>query len=220
MKTLLILLLLVTANICYGQKDTITPKNIILGANTGIMIHGHAYAFDYFGHFTIEKGKSFLAIGPVIGLKLKPTNGYDYNPVDGQYQLNGLHIVYQLNPNPKGKRFDFYFLNEFMFLYYTDKGVLPFYYLNSYYNYIPVYKSYKFHQTDLEDYIGYGFKVKFLKNFYVNQNIGIGIIYTSSVIDYGDVDYNRSNHSFEPSIILKLGLGYTFNNKLKTATIK
>ncbi len=208
-KTFLILLLLGSANICLGQKDTIVPRKIILGVSIGVMPSYITGGLDYQAHFTIEKGKSFFALGPIVGRTNKMDLFYDRYHNIGQYALNGFHTVYQINPNPKGKRFNFYFQNDFIFLYYTDKGTTEnVYQYNSYY--YPLTKSYKSRQTQIEDFIGYGFKVKFLKNFYMNQSIGVGLVYNSTIIDYGDVNFNRRSKWIEPGAILKLGLGYTF----------
>ena len=81
--------------------------------------------------------------------------------------------------------------------------------------YVPVDKTYKSHRTDIADFIGYGFKVKFLKNFYLNQSIGIGIRYYSSVSDYEDTKYSSYQKDTELGVLLKLGLGYTFDYKIK-----
>jgi|GEM_PF-5493250 len=215
MKIFFTILIAVSVNCCIGQTDTIltTPK-FILGVNTGTMIHGMADALDYFAHFTIEKKKHFLAVGPIVGLKLKMDGQYSEDFIAKQYRLNGLHIVYQINPNPKGKRFDFYFQNEFIFLYYIDKGIG---YVQVYYPAIhlvdAIPQSYKSHLACIEDYIGYGFKVKFLKNFYFNQSIGIGILHSAEAINYEDATYNIRSNDTNPGVILKMGLGYTFKNK-------
>ena len=213
LKTLLIILILGSTDICFGQTDTITHKKFIFGVSMGTMNSIEPESFDYYSHFTIEKGGSFFAIGPVIGNKLK-IQRYYLNSVSSVYQLSGLHAVYQLNPNTKGKRFNFYFQNEFIFLYHTDKGVNYVYIPNSY-NSFPVPRSYKSHETGIADFIGYGFKVQFLKNFYLNQSIGIGVVYNYSKADYGDISLNYTEHGFQPGLILKLGLGYIFNKKLK-----
>ena len=219
MKTFLIILLYGTTDICLGLTDTITTKKIILGVSAGIMAEEYENSFDYSAHLTVEKGKSFFAVGPIIGQKPILDNSANLsNPRFGQYQLTGFHFVYQINPNPKGKRFNFYFQNEFMFHYTTDKGVNQFYYTQNFYNPIPVIKSYKSHQTLIEDFISTGFKVRILKNFYINQSIGIGLFYSSTVVDFGENNYNKNWHDIEPDIILKMGVGYTFSNKLKPAT--
>ena len=139
---------------------------------------------------------------------------YERGRTTGQHSLNGLHLVYQINPNSKGKIFDFYFQYEFIFLYYTDKGTTENMYKYSSQNF-PLTLSYKSHQTEIENTIGYGFKFKFLKNFYLNQNIGIGIGYNAINIDYGDYRFNKSRHYYELIPGFNIGIGYKFDNTLK-----
>lgn len=213
MKTLLILLLIVSTIFCIGQTDTIVPPQKNLGVNIGLMPSFILDDFNYYANFTIEKGKHFFAIGPLIGLRLEMNRHSTSSPVAGQYWLNGINLIYQKNPNTKGKRFDFYFQNEFLLFYYTDRGIDK--YVNVPNQNYSITKSYKSHRIFVEDCIGYGFKVKFLKNFYINQSIGLGVSYSSLVIDYGDPLYNIIRDYFDPGLILKMGIGYTFKNKSK-----
>lgn len=208
--TVLILILFCSTNICFGQKDSITPKNIILGTRIGITPSFVTGGLDYYADFTIEKGKHFIAIGPIIGKTLKMDYWYDRGPNLEKYSLNGFHIAYQINPNPKGKKFDFYFQYEFTFLYYLDNGITEnIYKYNS--SYYPLTLSYKSHQSEIDFTAGYGFKFKFFRNFYLNQNIGIGIGYNSLVVNYGDYRFNRSNHNYELIPALNIGVGYKFD---------
>ncbi len=212
MKNLIILFLFGSADICFGQKDSIAVHNI--GVCAGGLNYRSGYGVVYYAHFTYEKRKSFFAFGPVIGQKLRISWENDSYPVSGQYRLNGFHFVYQLNPFSKKKRLGFYFQNEFLFHYYTDKGVDKVYETIQH-QWIPAIKSYKSHQTDISDYIGFGFKEKFLKNFYLNQSLGIGIGGSSRVADFGDINYNRNNQYYWAGLMLKIGLGYTFDKANK-----
>lgn len=194
------------------QRDSIkqtdsfaSEKNILrVGINIGAMPSYQWEGLDYYAHFTIEKGRNFVAVGPVIGLKLKMENNYSQQ-VSEQYGLTGFYAVYQRYTKPRGKRFDFYFQNEFLFHYYTDKGIYTTGHPNS-----PMVWSYKSEQKDIQDYIGYGVKIKFLKNFYVDQSFGLGIKYTTTVIDYEDPAFNKAEKGSLPSAKIKMAFGYTF----------
>jgi hypothetical protein len=200
------------------QRDSIkqtdffaTEKNILrFGINIGAMPSYQWQGLDYYAHFTIEKGRSFVAGGPVIGLKLKMENNYSER-VSEQYGLTGFYVVYQRFTKPRGKRFDFYFQNEFMFHHYTDKGI----YITGVAPNPLIVWSYKSEQKDIQDHIGYGVKVKFLKNFYVDQSFGIGIKYNTTVIDYGDPAFNKGDKHIQSSATIKMAFGYTFGGKLK-----
>lgn len=196
------------------QKDSIAPQKISYGINVCSFIPIYQNSgLDYYANFAIEKGRNSLAIGPVIGLKMKLS--YDYFDVSNQYGLTGFNVVYQRNTKPYGKRFDFYFQNNFIFQYYTDNGIGQVPGL-----YSILLKSYKAHETDIANFISYGCKIKFLKNFYIDQSFGMGIIYISSVVNYGDNYYISSNKDTPPGYLLKIGIGYTFEHKLKPATNK
>lgn len=184
------------------QADTMASKKIILGINTGSLISGGSGGLNFYAYFTLEKGKSLFAVGPVIGPEFKIAL-FGGSPVHGTYGLNGFHTIYQINPNNKAKRFDFFFQYDFFYLYHTYKGIETYPYNKGAYN------SY---QINIENYIGYGFKVKFFKNFYLNQSIGTGAIYTSYTLDYENFQ-GQTNRAFEPSLIIKIGLGYKFDYK-------
>lgn len=192
--------------VSFAQIDSFASKKTILGLNISVMPSYEWEGLDYSANFTIEKGKNFLAAGPIIGMKLKLINDYEDN-VSGQYGLTGFHIVYQRKVKLKEKRFNFYFQNEFMYHYYTDEGI---YYAIWSSSNIETPKAYKSHATDVEDYIGYGCKIIFLKNFYFDQSFGLGIKYFSEVIDYGDAIFNKNFTENYPSATIKMGLGYTF----------
>lgn len=216
MKTILFLILFNLTGICLGQTvtDSIAPKNIILGTRIGVNPSFVTGGLNYYADFTIEKRKSYAAIGPIAGKTVKMDYWYDRGRSIKKYSLNGFHLVYQINPNPKAKRFDFYFQYEFIFLYYIDKGTTENMYKYSS-QYYPLTLSYKSHQSEIENTIGYGFKFKFFKNFYLNQNIGIGIAYNAISINYGDYRFNSSRHYYELIPGLNIGVGYKFDKKLK-----
>lgn len=215
-KALLILLLTVSAITSFGQKDSIIPKKYILGVSMGTIVDGNVNGINYYAHFTIERGKHFFAIGPLIGRQLEVLTWWGEVRALGKNRLNGVHCVYQINPNSKGKRFDFYFQNEFIFHYHFSNGEIKYYFDESgNYLTVPLSRPYKFHQTDIEDFISYGFKVKFLNNFYINQSIGIGISSSYSTFDFGNSRYNKKLKDTQADILLKIGIGYIFVKKVK-----
>jgi hypothetical protein len=216
LKTLLIFLLAASAITSFGQKDSIVPKKYILGVSMGTIVDGNVNGINYYAHFTIEKGKHFFAIGPLIGRQLQVQTWWDEARAQGKMHLNGVHCVYQINPNSKGKIFDFYFQNEFIFHYNFSNGVIKYDY-DDYGNYLttPISRPYTFHQTDFEDFIGYGIKIKFLNNFYMNQSLGIGISSSYLTSDFGNSRYNRKLKDTQTDFLFKFGLGYIFVKQTK-----
>lgn len=204
-----------SADIYFVPEDSNASKKNIFGVSLGTMNSLSSDWADYTSQFTIEKGKSFFAIGPVIGNKLKlERNGN--NVFSNQYHLTGFDIVYQYTPKQKRKVVRFYFQSEFIFLDHVNEGIDQLYIRNPIDNkYYFVDKPFKSHQTDVAGFIGCGLKVKFLKNFYFNQSFGIGITYYSKVADYEDVAYSINESYTESGFLLKVGLGYTFAPKLK-----
>ncbi len=193
-------------------KDSIVPQKPLLGINVGAMPSYYFEGLDYYANFSIEKGKNFLSFGPIIGLKLELKNEYE-GQIKEQYGLTGFYLIYQSKIMPKGKKIDFYIQNEFILHYYTDNGTELYWGNNSFPN--PTSKSYNAHASDIEYYLGYGCKIRFLKNFYFDQSFGIGIRYCSAASHYGDNTYNWSAVRIMPSASLKMGIGYTFKNKSK-----
>lgn len=209
MKTKMILILVFASySICNGQSDSITQNKNIYGVNLGCVLYGAMHSLDYYSNFSVERKKHCFAFGPIIGLNLRLVKDYDIYPITGNYKINGLHLIYQKNPNTKGKVFDFYFQNECIARYYTNNGATDWYISSP-----PPYTPYKGRLIEFADYIGYGFKMKFLKNFYINQSIGVGITYRKTVIEYAVDGYDINKKETQPSFIIKMGLGYNFNRK-------
>lgn len=214
MKKLLIFLLCCSSFICFGQADSSAGKGIVLGVNAGTVLGSQGVGA--YSNFTMEKGHSHFEVGPVFGSKKNLRHAYhDYYFYSGNFTLTSLNAVYQISLNPKRKIFQSYFQNEFFFHYFIDNNTTEGVYTNLGFVFLPTAMPYKAHQTILGDFLGWGFKVKFLNNFYVNQSIGIGMEYYSSVLNYEDKSYNRKDQYFRPGVILKLGLGYKFDYKLK-----
>lgn len=214
MKKRIIFLLCCSSFICFGQADSIAGKGIILGVNAGTVVGSKG--FGAYSNFTMEKGHSHFEVGPVFGSKKNLRHAYhDYYFYSGNFTLTGLNAIYQISLNPKRKIFQSYFQNEFFFHYFIDNNTTEGVYTNLGFMFLPTAMPYKAHQTILGDFLGWGFKVKFLKNFYINQSAGFGMEYYSSVLNYEDISYNRKDQYFKLGVVLKLGLGYKFDYKLQ-----
>jgi len=203
---------------CAGQSDSTHKKKYNLGIGIGTSVSPATHGLNYSADMTVEKGKSFFAAGLIIGPRIRicpyiTIGGYEETS-PGQNRINGFHTLYQFNPNPKGKRFDFFFQYEFIYLLYQDQG--------NYFNYYPAYVigttlypsqlklvNYQSNYLYLENYIGYGFKVKFLKHFSLTQCFGIGHLYYLSKFN-NDILYGPT-HSFSGNV--KVTLNYYFGRK-------
>ncbi|PCJ23286.1 MAG: hypothetical protein COA97_12005 [Flavobacteriales bacterium] len=205
------IIFLVISNISNGQVDSVKSK-VVWGVNVGSLLSQASEGFNYYIYATAKISKSFFALGPVLGPKLKISRyNYSYS-TNEQYKLNGFHFVYQINPNPVGKVFNFYFQYQFVYLYYRDEGVE---YIGGYYNNgVSTLEPYKSHRIDIESFIGYGFNLKFSKNFYLSQSVGIGLTYESTSVDMENPDLIDDNDGyFGPSLMLNASLGYKFISK-------
>lgn len=214
MRKLLYIFLIIfsTAESIFGQKDTTgtTPEKIVWGTSIGTLYSIASYSLNYFAYGTLDKGKSFFALGPVLGPKLYFNDGAPHYPQSGEYRLNGFHCVYQINPNPERKRFDFYFQYQFIFLYYQTEG-------NNYdfVNGAIVTYPYNAYLSAVENFIGYGFKVKFLKSFFLTQSISIGLNREHTLIDHDNPNFHDYDYgySWQPDFMINAGLGFNFNKK-------
>jgi hypothetical protein len=157
----------------------------------------------YFAWLTIEKGKSFFSAGPVLGTKLKMTRYAEGDKRTGQYALNGVHFVYQFNPNPKARIVDFFFQYQFVFLRYKDGGIDNYTYINN--------EPYQSHRTDIESFLGMGYKIKFLQNVYLTHSFGAGFIHERTLVNYTNIHDSEDTFLFVNGMV-SVGLGYTFNN--------
>ena len=196
---------------CAGQSDTTIKKIYNFGIGIGTSVSPATHGLNYSADVTVEKGKSFIAAGLIIGPKLiirpyfPPGSNFNAGP-NGLNRINGFHTLYQFNPNPKGQRFDFFFQYEFIYLLYQDQGQYSDY--NNSTSQITVV-NYQSNVLYLENYIGYGFKVKFLKHFSLTQSFGIGHLYYLSKMN-NDIIYGPT-YSFSGNV--KLTLNYNFDKK-------
>jgi len=192
-----------TTEYCIGQVDTCRTKKIILGISACTFISNDIYGINYYGSFTADKNKNRLTTGPIIGLIWKLNSDFLYaKPESKQIGINGFYLGYQLFPNTKGKTFDYFIQDQFIFQYYKDNGVD-----SEFPN-----DSYKSNLLNIGDFIGFGYQVKFLKRFYFTQSIGIGVIYKHLSVDYSNLpDHDDKGRYF--SWTTNLGLGYKFDFK-------
>jgi hypothetical protein len=211
--TILIIFLLFTTLLCSAQKDP-TSQKMHVGVRGGVGLLSENDAFDYYANISIEKRKSFFALGPVIGEPIWVGYNSHISLSDKELSLNGLNFVYQRNPNPKGKRIDFYFQYIFGYFYNSDKG--------QFWYYPPIYGSnkqnnnnYDSHKSILACTIGYGFKWKIFSNFYLFQDFGMGAGYTRLSINYDDAKADINRKYFDARVGLNIGLEYKFDKKIR-----
>lgn len=224
-----ITVMFLTSAIAIAQQDTL-PKisKIKYGVNVGWIVDSRALSRGSYVHFTMEKGQSFFSIGPTFGnnkdLKATYHDWYYYNKShynNKTYSLNGFRAVYQVTPNPARKVFQSYIHNEFIFHYYSDKGTTQQVYNDLIWGgYLPTATSYRHHQTIIGDYLGWGCKVKLPYHFYVNQSVAIGISRFTTTQTYDISSYNRKYSYYNYNVLLKIGVGHTFDYKLKPIKLK
>ncbi|MCP9765609.1 hypothetical protein [Lacihabitans soyangensis] len=210
---ILITFLFFTTFLCSAQKES-TSKKKVLGLRVGVGLLSVNDSFNYNLNMSIEKGKSYFAIGPVFGEPIE-TDYNSHNDIsDKELWLNGISFVYQRNPNPKGKRFDFYFQYTFGYFYNSDKGKF-WYYPPIYGSINQKFNNYDFQKSIFASTIGYGFKCKIFQNLYLFQDFGMGAGYTSLTINYDDTKSDINRKYFDPTIGLNLGLEYKFDKKIR-----
>lgn len=209
---ILLIFILFTTLLCSAQKDSTSQKRTF-GVRAGIANSFSNDAIIYYANISVEKGKNFAAFGPIFGKPLKMNFDYPYTVSDKLISLNGLYFIYQRNPNPKAKRFDFYFQYVFNWFYYTDKGIDDYIILNS--KFYQTNLSYSSQKSALGSTIGYGFKYKMLDNLFLFQDFGMGAGYTSLFINHEEPKFDRIQKYFEPIVGLNIGLEYRFDKKIR-----
>lgn len=214
---ILITFLFFTTFLCSAQKDSTSQKKVF-GIKLGFAPSFSNDGLTYNANISVEKGKNFVAIGPIFA---EPVPRWNYNsqsyPLaylsDKKISLNGINFVYQRNPNPKGKRFDFYFQFLFNFFNYKDKGFDDYTILNNQIYMINL--AYSLHKSALSSTIGYGFKCKIIQNFYIFQDLGIGAGYTRLLVNHDAPNFSTNRKNFDSIIGFNLGLEYGFDRKNK-----
>ena len=215
-KQIYFLLLLTLTSNCFGQRDTtVAPKKFIFGTNIGVYLSAGSQAINYTPALTIKTKHTQFLLAPLIGPKwcvLYRENRPEPMP-QPTFNLNGLNATFQVNPFPTRKVIDFFLEYNvgFQYIKYQEQNtILDYNYIT--YRYTTHQEYYNLYRTNLENCLGLGFKIKFLRNFYFNQSIGLGMQYTFYSVGYPD-DYVKTEKYFSFDLIAKAGIGYTFERK-------
>jgi hypothetical protein len=200
-----------------GQTDTNKRSNnktsfgITVGTTASLVLE----RLDYEPYLTIEKGKNFFEAGPVIGNNRKIerywSDSYESVP-EKKSSLNGFHFVYQINPNQKAKVFDFFFRVQLAFLNFKSNGIALAGSSNYPNGYLYSDQPFKANQRIISGLFGYGFNIKFLRNFYLSQSVNFGISQNFIHVDYGG-GVNNDSKKITPEMMFTLGVGCVFEKK-------
>ncbi len=195
------------SSFCNGQADTLETKKGSWGANIGLLVSQDTDGYNKYIYGTYKKANSFIAFGPVWSPK-RLYFGKGYSSAFDGLKLNGAHVVYQYMPRMLSRHLNLFFEYDFLFKYNSGSGVdhRSFYQNKIYVNDSQPYKSYG---ASIENYLGYGLRVNFLKHFYLNQSIGIGLHYTNISIDYEHIEDFKESY-LEIGALIKLGIGCNF----------
>lgn len=207
LKILVLLLFIFASFYCKSQGDSAKTKKYELRLNAGVFVSYYSDGFRYFPNLGVATRKIFLGCGPVFGPKLVLNSKYFFGDhfTEGYnaFNLNGVAAICQYNPNKPGRIFDFYFQNWFSFVSEKDK--------NQDLTLFPGNLSYSSYQKIIENYIGYGFNVKFLKHFYVSQSFGIGAANRSFSYDILNDNKEAAKEKYtRASFLLTLSMGYRY----------
>jgi hypothetical protein len=165
-----VLLTIAVSQAALAQTDSSTAKKFRHGISVGTVASGVPGYPYYFISYSIEKGRNRVSIGPVLGEK-----GGGYQRYSGGTNISlqnnsfvkGLSGVYQFFPNPSGKRYDLFFQYEATWQYFNYDRINT---GSAIWITIPNYSSCWY----VGQYVGYGLRVRFLKNFEITHIIGLG----------------------------------------------
>jgi hypothetical protein len=184
----------------YSNRNLKWEKGINVSAFASVMTEGLAVS----PNFSLSKDKNTFDIGPIIDGIFS-----DRYPTG---KLSGLALGYQCNPNPKGKRFDFFFRYN-LYLKREKVSIEDNWFYAGVTEESKMYGSYNF----LEQHVGFGFKIKFLKNYFFQNEIGAGYLYvksnlTNKITENGIITERKSSRGYGGITgQVKLTLGYVFN---------
>jgi len=190
-----ILTLISGQGICQGDS---TKKVIEYGLSFNNIYRNE---FNYSPQLTVSYGGFLAKVGPLYG---KNEMTWGYTSELEKKKINGGVLTFQINPNKKGKLFDFFFVTNISIVHFKKDKYLT----------TPVYGHYE--DTELllfEPTFGYGFKIKFLKHFYITNDIAFGFSFQK--VKYADESTAKKNGSTGSLLV---GVGYYF--KLKNKGIK
>lgn len=194
-------------------NDTVDTKKYSFGIDIGA-IPIQDFGFDYYGHITIHNGQNKLAFGPIIAYNAEISDNGWLHSFDNRRAVRGFNSIYQRTPLLY-RRVEIGFQYDFIYHYYSGRGIKYFYQPNSQY---ALEKNYSSHAKFIENYVGYALKESLFKGLYLNQSVGFGLVYRSWNIDYQDVNYNIKDNKFTLGVLIKLGIGYRFD--YRTAYLK
>ena len=154
-----------------GLKGQDSLKKLQIGLDFGIGKNAIGRG-NIYPSITLSKGNHVIFGGPAFIF------GMDYNPYPPSY---GVQAGYQFFPNGRNKRFNLFFEYDFNYVK-----------ANFIYKYAPKYSS-SLVEADIElksldNYLGFGFRLKIYKGLYLKTNVGAGLIYYGEkiVMKYND----------------------------------
>lgn len=196
---LLILLTALSANAAMAQ-DSI-KKRSYLGIELSYQ-NPRIFKDGFLPALTFSQGKHQIYAGPqLMYLNTAPQ------------AIWGAQAGYRFFPNGSTNRFNLFFDYNFSFL----KGSITEEHLNNH-SYWEFPKTRTTQLLSLDNYLGFGFQLKILKNLYASTAIGVGVgfykeeytyTYSNNAVYIGSGDL-RLRRSSEINHQLKIGLGYKF----------
>ncbi|MCB9195004.1 MAG: hypothetical protein H6598_02155 [Flavobacteriales bacterium] len=199
MKNFLFILLSLSVTSIFSQNDSTDLHKIRLGGNVGPYFSLASYSLCIAPDFTLEKGKSIFAIGPILGRKIYDNPGIAPRTIKHTLMTHGVHFSYTIFPNPRNTTFNLYFQYELAYFYYDiDIDTTHEFGYSILYKYINQY---------LENTVGFGYRINFLKRFYFNQGVSVGGVLIREKSYY--TQYNSEpNKYILPTLMARLGIGF------------
>lgn len=185
----------------FAQTDSASAKKYRHGISVGTFVSGVPGFPYYLISYSISKGRNRVSIGPVFRQKGGGSTNWTARNVALQNDnyLKGLSGVYQFFPNPRGKRYDLFFQYEATWLYFNYDALIE---NSGIWTRTPNYASCWY----LGQYVGYGLRVRFLKNFEITHNVGLGYLAGKYKNSYGTFSVGEEGISGNT----RISLSYTF----------
>jgi hypothetical protein len=204
--TVLLITLLLSFSL-YAQTDTIKSKKFKIRYGVNVSYNFTRYITEAISPcFELRVGNQNFMIGPLVYVNRESPHL--------KYSRTGVNYSYKIFPNPTSRIFNFYFLYNFQFAMDRKKENVD------YYNYSNIHLIGSITRTEysITNCIGYGYKMRIVKGFYLNNSIGVGIglFRNDSRADYPDVPsashYDKGSMFGygQPTIFANLGFGYDF----------
>ena len=173
-----------------AQKDTLNKWR--QSVSLDFSISGRNYGANIAPGFCLENNKNHFSLAPLIMVSDNKSG----------FTFTGIKFNYAFYPGERQKTVDFYFDYDFLFQRITVNE--RFYELNS-----STFKENVI--TYLENYIGYGFKVRTLHHLYITHGVGIGYVFAHSKLYNSNDPYRGGYHEDSFSGIIKVGFEYYFH---------